>query len=91
MKILKFSGEYCGSCKILTTQLSGYKDHKIESYDMVEDIEKFQGYAVRKIPTLMVVNSEGVELDRKIGSCTLAEFEDWVKQIIEKNNEKLDL
>lgn len=91
MKILKFSGEFCVACKVLTSQLEGYKDYDIDNLDMTTDTEKFQKYAVRKLPTLIAVDSNGTELCRKIGSCTLSEFKDWVKQTIQKNDKKLDV
>lgn len=88
-KILKFSAGWCAPCKALAGQLKDYKGYEVVSYDMDENPVKFQEYGVRSLPTIVIINEKENELNRRVGSCTLYEFEEWVEKSI--NNEKLDL
>jgi len=79
MKILKFSADWCRPCKKLTETL----DQMVLPY-VVEnkDIDKEPGlagdYAVRGVPTMILVDSEGKELSRLVGPRTKADIMEWV-------------
>ena len=88
-KILKFSANWCAPCKALASQLVNYNKHEIVSYDMDQNPEEFTKHYVRNLPTVIFINNSGKEISRRIGSLTLSEFENWVKEAIE-DNEKLD-
>ncbi len=88
MKILKFSAEWCSPCRMLSAQLSKYNGYDILNYDFSDNENEFNQFNVKNIPTLIVVNDENLELDRKTGSITLEQFEEWLKKI---ENEKLDI
>ena len=88
MKILKFSAEWCSPCRMLSTQLSKYNGYDILNYDFLDNKNEFNQFNVKNIPTLIIVNDENLELDRKTGSITLEQFEEWLKKI---ENEKLDI
>ena len=68
MKLIKFEKPGCEPC----IQLDQYlKDKGIEPDQKVnpyEDVEMAIQYSVNHVPTLILVNSEGKELKRVIGS-----------------------
>lgn len=67
MKILKFFSEWCGPCKTLS---KAFENTKIEhqDIDVDENEELVDKYHIKSIPTVIVLNNEGEELGRFIGS-----------------------
>ena len=66
MKLLKFYSDSCQPCKVLTKQLD---DLNVEytSINIDEHPEEVEKYYLRGVPTLIVVDDSGKELDRRIG------------------------
>lgn len=81
MKILKFSSSWCSPCKALATQLKDYKDHVIESYDFDENPDDFMKYGIKKLPTLIVLNSKNEEMERSINIKSLDNLKEWINSI----------
>ena len=67
MKILKFFGTWCNPCKALS---KAFEEAKIEHQDIdVDDNEELADkYHVKYVPTVIVLDNEGEELGRFVGS-----------------------
>lgn len=76
MKLLKFSADWCGPCKVLEKTL-GNIEH--ENIDIELDEELTSKYGIRSIPTLVLVDDEGKEMRRLIGAVTLDEINKFLK------------
>lgn len=74
MRILKFSSATCQPCKQLATMLASdtYADlrAKITDVTLESDVEIFKQYGVRSVPTIITIDSDGVELKRHTGMLT---------------------
>lgn len=80
-KILKFSASWCGPCKSMSSVLSRLVlPVAIDEVDVDEQHEKAAQYAIRGVPTLIMVDDQGKELARLVGSKNEAEIKNWVGQ-----------
>jgi len=70
MKVLKFSASWCQPCKTLTTQLESLAAN-YEEIDADTDPDKFKAFGIRNVPTLVLLDNNGIEKDRLTGSVTL--------------------
>lgn len=76
MKILKFYGEWCSPCKMLSNILkSNDLGIPVEEIDIDENPELTQKYGVRGVPTMVLLNDDGVEVRRLIGLPTKDQLE----------------
>lgn len=84
-KILKFSATWCGPCKVLESNLKDFDKCEIEKYN-VDDIDEelLVKYGIRSVPTTIIVNENGEELDRFVG---LFNVSDLVKKLEELEGE----
>lgn len=77
-KIYKFSATWCGPCKMLAKTLSTIESPlPIENIDIDENPTLTQQLKVRGVPTMVIVEDD-VELKRKVGVISSAEFLEWV-------------
>lgn len=81
MKILKFAAEWCGPCKMLSKTLEQYYkgDVPIEEIDIDNNSEVAVRYAIRGVPTLVLLDDSGNELRRKSGMMMIDDFEKFIK------------
>lgn len=79
MKILKFSATWCGPCKMLSKTLEGYTDVEIKEIDIDVDRTLTEKYGIRGVPTLVLLDDNGVELRRRSGMMMFNEFEKFVQ------------
>jgi len=70
MKVLKFSAAWCQPCKTLTTQLESLSAN-YEEIDADSNPEKFKAFGIRNVPTLVLLDNNGLEKDRLTGLVTL--------------------
>lgn len=70
MKLLKFEASWCGPCKMLSKTINELGDKitmPIEVVDVDENAELAKQYGVRGVPTMVIVDDTGKELNRKVG------------------------
>ena len=78
-KILKFSMEGCGPCKMLTRVLEDIESPlPIEEIDVDANKEIAVKYGIRSVPTCILLDDGGAEIRRQSGYMTEAQFNKFV-------------
>lgn len=73
MKVLKFYADWCSPCRALSLELDKETlPMTVEAVNVELAPSTAVDYNVRKIPTLVFVDDEGVELARMNGGITVA-------------------
>lgn len=68
MKLIKFQAEWCGPCRMLSKILDELNiDIDTEVVDIDKESDKVKAYGVRGIPTLVLLDDNGVEQGRLTG------------------------
>jgi thioredoxin 1 len=69
MKYLYFSAPWCGPCKMLAPkmQLVADTDITVEKILVDSDTETTQKYGIRNIPTVVLIDENGTEIERFVG------------------------
>jgi len=79
MKILKFSADWCRPCKKLTETLDQMVlPYVVENKDIDKEPGLASAYAVRSVPTMILVDAHGTEFSRLVGPQTKANIMEWV-------------
>ena len=78
-KILYFSAEWCGPCKLLGPELDRLQVEgiPIQKIDVDKRSDLSTKYTVRNIPTLILVDEFGNELKRLVGNQPANVIKDW--------------
>lgn len=71
-KLLIFSASWCAPCKAMKPMLDELDQDRLVRYDIDEATNERAQYDVRAVPTLILVNEAGEELERLIGSQSLS-------------------
>jgi thioredoxin 1 len=71
-KLLVFSASWCAPCKAMKPMLDELDQDRLVRYDIDEATNERAQYDVRAVPTLILVNETGEELERLIGSQSLS-------------------
>lgn len=80
-KILKFSASWCGPCKSMAAVLKRITlPVAVQEIDVDDNHEQAAQYAIRGVPTLVLVDSTGKEVSRLVGSKNEAEIKNWIGQ-----------
>jgi len=88
MKFYKFYADWCGPCKVLTTNLrrAGVTDYEPIDVDKEENEHLVVAYNIRNIPVFVAVKEEnGVEneVDRFVGIKSPDAIKQWVEALNE--------
>lgn len=76
-KILFFSAHWCSSCNNLKQNLLPEDLENVEFVDADNQPNEVIKYNIRSIPTLIKLDEEGDEIDRKLGTMTRSQFIEW--------------
>jgi thioredoxin 1 len=83
MKILLFSASWCGQCKAYHPTLDKFiKDHpdiKLEEVDIEKDEKITKKYKIMNLPTTIILNDKGKEINRAMGIQTKEKLENLIK------------
>lgn len=77
-KLLVFSASWCGPCKTLKPVLDQLDQESLVRYDIDADMEKGTEYNIRAVPTLVLVDQDGVEIERVSGVQTLSKLQEML-------------
>lgn len=80
MKVLKFQADWCQPCKMLSNTLKDIQtDIPVVEVDIdnnsTEVTELLRTYGIRGVPTLVMVDDNGIEVKRKVGMVMQPELE----------------
>jgi len=79
MKILKFSADWCGPCKMLQKTLDDMVlPYPVESVDIDKQPELAGEFGIRGVPTMVLLTSEGSEQGRLVGGKSKADIMEWL-------------
>ena len=79
MKILKFSAEWCGPCKMLQKTIDEMVlPYPIENIDIDKNPDLAGNFGIRGVPTLVLTTSEGKEQGRIMGNKSKADIMEWL-------------
>ena len=79
--MIDFWAEWCGPCKGLSMIIEVAKEKitvPIENIDIDQNIMESVHYGVRSVPTMVLLDENGTELKRKVGTMTLEELNQFV-------------
>jgi len=69
MKYLYFSAPWCGPCKQLAPKMELVAEAvAVEKILVDSDTETTEKYGIRNIPTVVLIDENGVELERIVGA-----------------------
>lgn len=71
-KLLVFSATWCGPCKAFKPTLQQLDQDRIEYIDIDEMPEIREDYEVKSVPTVILVDEDGEELQRLVGGQPLS-------------------
>lgn len=82
--LIDFYADWCGPCiamKPVFKELEEKYKNKInfKQINVDESSGEAQKFSIMSIPTFVVVDKNGIEVDRKMGAVPKEQFENWVK------------
>lgn len=78
-KVLYFSAQWCGPCKVLGPVMSKLQANgmPVQKIDVDENQQMSAQYGIRNIPCLVLVDNQGNEIKRSIGNKPESEILNW--------------
>lgn len=74
-KIIYFSAQWCGPCRAMKPIIEEFEtnhtDIEIVKIDADEEFEMAQQYKITSIPTFILLDEEGTEVNRKRGAFSM--------------------
>ena len=80
-KLLVFSAAWCGPCKAFKPTLLELEQDKLVYIDIDEMPEIRRDYEVRSVPTVILVDENGVELERLVGGQLLSTLQELLDHV----------
>ena len=85
MKLIKFGASWCAPCRKLTEDLKKHPlSIDLEEINVEENEHLTEKYSIYQVPSLVLVDEEGKEIDRKLGALPVIKIEEWIKSYINK-------
>lgn len=85
MKLLKYEAPWCQPCKAIEPMVTKVVNDLCLKYEKIsiEDMsdEKQKEINLKSVPTFVIINDNGKEISRKVGSCTEKEMTKWIGEI----------
>ena len=79
MKVLEFHAPWCAPCKTLSQTLASMNlTTPIEEIDIDEQPDIAAKYNIRGVPTMILLDANGLEIERLVGSKSRNELEKFV-------------
>lgn len=79
-KLLKFSQPNCRGCTVMENVIREVDPAiQIESIDISVEKDYVKLYDLTGVPTMIILDSDGDEVARHIGTMTEEEFTEWLK------------
>ena len=79
MKVLKFEASWCGPCKMLSRVLEDMElSVEVTPIDIEANRDLTIEYAIRGVPTCVLLDDTGVEIRRQSGSMTEVQFNKFI-------------
>ena len=75
-KVLYFSADWCAPCQEMKPVVEQLNSDRLIKYDIDEAVVEREQYQVQAIPTFILVDENGVELDRVLGAISLDRLEE---------------
>lgn len=80
MKLLKFYADWCGPCKSQSMIMEGMDlGVEVDNVNIDERSEVAIQYKVRGVPTMILVDDQGVEIKRNVGVLNADALLEFVK------------
>lgn len=82
MKVLKFYAEWCGPCKGLSMVIKNAADKitiPIEEINIDQEIMTSVEYGIRSVPVMILLDDNGTELKRRVGTVNEEQLLDFLK------------
>jgi len=77
-KILYFSAPWCGPCRMLGPTMNSVADQvNFTKINVDEDTNTSVKYGIRNVPTLVLVDQSGKELNRLVGNVSKQQIIDF--------------
>lgn len=77
-RILVFKAQWCQPCKNMAPILAEFDPTQVVQYDIDEHRDLVDMYEVRAVPTFVVLNEDGKELDRLVGAQSRTKLESYL-------------
>lgn len=80
-KLLVFTASWCGPCKMMAPSLDELKQvypDNIFKYDADVEVELRTRYKIQGVPTLVLVDEHGEEVDRRMGAMPKSALESFL-------------
>ena len=80
-KLLVFSASWCGPCKDFKPTLLELEQDRLVYVDIDKMPEIREDYHVRSVPTVILVDEDGVELERAVGGQPLSKLQELLDRV----------
>lgn len=80
MKFYKFYADWCGPCRVLTTNLNKAQI-EYEPINVDNNEELVRKYDIRTIPVFMAVKDDDIEIDRFVGVKSADTIKQWINSL----------